>query len=202
MKADDPEQTLYEFIPPSYSKLLPEFTKVVEKDAIEFRPIGDKIGAYRIKADRAAKDKGKGKAKAKDASAGATLPERSWEIVAEGEGEEDDVLYEAYAANWDTPGFKEYHRRMQVFVLLFIEGATYIEEEDSRWEFLTLYVVFAFIARVCSDLGGLELILCGLVARRSYERRKSGSTYSYHFVGFTSFYSFFCWPDTKRLRLS
>lgn len=36
----------------------------------------------------------------------------------------------------------------------------------------------------------------------SFERRKRGSEYSYHFVGYVSFYSFFCWPDTKRLRLA
>jgi histone acetyltransferase 1 len=38
----------------------------------------------------------------------------------------------------DTPGFKEYHRRMQIFVLLYIEGGSYIDEEDDRWEFVTL----------------------------------------------------------------
>jgi hypothetical protein len=27
---------------------------------------------------------------------------------------------------WDTPGFKEYHRRMQLFILLFIEGGSYV----------------------------------------------------------------------------
>lgn len=28
---------------------------------------------------------------------------------------------------------------MQIFVLLFIEGGSYIEEEDEKWEFVTLY---------------------------------------------------------------
>lgn len=39
---------------------------------------------------------------------------------------------------FDTKGFKEYHRRMQIFVLLYIEGGSYIDEEDDRWEFVTL----------------------------------------------------------------
>lgn len=39
---------------------------------------------------------------------------------------------------WDTPGFREYHRRMQIFILLFIEAGSYIEEEDERWEFVVL----------------------------------------------------------------
>lgn len=29
---------------------------------------------------------------------------------------------------------------MQIFVLLYIEGGSYIDEEDDRWEFVTLYV--------------------------------------------------------------
>lgn len=29
-------------------------------------------------------------------------------------------------ATWSTPGFKEYHRRMQLYILLFIEGGSYV----------------------------------------------------------------------------
>jgi len=35
-----------------------------------------------------------------------------------------------------------------------------------------------------------------------FERRKRDGVTSFHFMGFVSFYSFFCWPDTKRLRLA
>jgi histone acetyltransferase 1 len=56
----------------------------------------------------------------------------------EGGGKEEEVVYEAFWSNWDTPGFKEFHRRAQIFVLLYIEGAQYIDEEDGRWEFVTL----------------------------------------------------------------
>ncbi|BGP13849.1 hypothetical protein JCM10213_002487 [Rhodosporidiobolus nylandii] len=176
VKADDPEQTLYEFIPPSYSKSLDDFEKMVEKDAVEFKPLGTRIGAYRMKdgsadgANGAAKSKSKGKGKS---SGGPVLPERQWEVLEDGQGDDDEVTYEAYWSNWDTPGFKDYHRRMQIFVLLYIEGASYIDEEDGRWEFVTLF-----------------------------ERRKKGDSISYHFAGYVSFYSFFCWPDTKRLRLA
>ncbi|GAA5844817.1 hypothetical protein JCM5353_003991 [Sporobolomyces roseus] len=168
VKADDPEQILYEFIPPSYSKSLEEFEKTVDKDSREFKPVGEKIGAYKMRRD---KGKGKGKGKAVDGS----LPTRSWERVEEGEGEQDDeVVYEGYWSNWDTKGFKEFHRKAQIFALLYIEGAQYIDEEDGRWEFVTLF-----------------------------ERRKRGDdSTTYHFVGYVSFYSFFCYPDTKRLRLA
>ncbi|GAA6009078.1 hypothetical protein JCM10207_004085 [Rhodosporidiobolus poonsookiae] len=172
VKADDPEKILYDFIPPSYSKNLDDFEQTVEKDAVEFKPLGTRIGAYRMKGEGVNGAGAKGKGKGKSAG-GPVLPERTWEVLEGDEGADDEVVYEAYWSNWDTPGFKEYHRRMQIFVLLYIEGASYIDEEDGRWEFVTLY-----------------------------ERRKKGDTVSHHFAGYVSFYSFFCWPDTKRLRLA
>ncbi|GAA5951883.1 hypothetical protein JCM8115_005265 [Rhodotorula mucilaginosa] len=172
VKADDPEKILYDFIPPDYTKSLAAFTDTVEKDGRDFKPIGERIGAYRIK-DRGQNGNGNGKGKGKS-RAGPVLPDRDWELVDDAETETGDgVQYEAYWSNWDTPGFKEYHRRMQIFALLYIEGASYIDEEDGRWEFVTLF-----------------------------ERRKQGEDVSFHFVGYVSFYSFFCWPDTKRLRLA
>jgi histone acetyltransferase 1 len=39
---------------------------------------------------------------------------------------------------WDTPGFREYHRRMQIFILFFIEGGSYVQEDEEAWEFITL----------------------------------------------------------------
>lgn len=143
VKADDPEKTLYEFIPPSYSKNLDAFEATVEKDAREFKPLGTCIGAYRTRSAGAGADKGKGKGKGRS-EPGPVLPEREWEPVEDPEQDDDDdddeVRHEAYWANWDTPGFREYHRRMQIFVLLYIEGASYIDEEDGRWEFVTLCV--------------------------------------------------------------
>ncbi|GAA5965247.1 hypothetical protein JCM3765_006371 [Sporobolomyces pararoseus] len=167
VEADDPEKILYDFIPPSYSKNLKDFEATVEKDSKEFKPVGEKIGSYRIKSSSS---NGKGKGKAVNGS----LPERTWQALASDEEvAEGEVVYEAFWSNWDTPGFKEFHRRAQIFVLLYIEGAQYIDEEDGRWEFVTLF-----------------------------ERRKRADSTTYHFVGYVSFYSFFCWPDTKRLRLA
>ena len=41
-------------------------------------------------------------------------------------------------ATWETPGFREYHRRMQLFILLYIEAGSYINEEEDQWEFVML----------------------------------------------------------------
>lgn len=74
-----------------------------------------------------------------------------------------------------TPEFRDYHRRAQLFILLYIEAGSYIEEEDDRWEFVVLY------------------------ERR--QRKDAPRTPVYHFVGYSSLYPFWCWPDKIRLRL-
>jgi histone acetyltransferase 1 len=132
VQADDPEKILYEYIPPSYAKSEDAFKKTVDQDAADFVPIGTRVGAYRLVERGDSKGKGKGKAKK-------SLPERGWELLEDADvGEDDEILYVAFRSDWSTPGFKEFHRRMQIFVLLYIEGAQYIDEEDSRWEFITL----------------------------------------------------------------
>ena len=41
-------------------------------------------------------------------------------------------------ATWSTPGFLEFHRRMQLFILLLIEGGSYLQEDEDKWEFILL----------------------------------------------------------------
>ncbi|BEI83453.1 hypothetical protein CcaverHIS002_0400570 [Cutaneotrichosporon cavernicola] len=153
--ADNIESELFKFIPPDYTKSSTAFEATVEADA-EFTPCGEKIASY---TRAAATAKGKGKANG-DA---ALSPD-----------DDNAVVFEVYHTTWDTPGFREYHRRMQVFLLLYIEGGSYIQEDEDAWEFFTLF-----------------------------ERRKrAAGGYTYHFVGYTSVYPFWHYPDQIRLRLS
>ncbi|KAF8744957.1 hypothetical protein AX14_011971 [Amanita brunnescens Koide BX004] len=90
------------------------------------------------------------------------------------EGEET-VEFEVYHSTWDTPGFKEYHRRLQLFVLLYIEGGSYIDEDENGWEFMVLYE----------------------------KRMPSGSASpTYHLAGYSSLYNFYHFPEKVRMRLS
>ncbi|KAI8141842.1 acyl-CoA N-acyltransferase [Fennellomyces sp. T-0311] len=86
-------------------------------------------------------------------------------------GEEEH--FEIYRASLVDPRFREYHRRMQFFVLLLIEGSSYIEEDDDKWE---VYTVF--------------------------KRQNAGGSDVYHFVGYCTTYPFFYWPEYTRLRIS
>ncbi|KAG0146460.1 hypothetical protein CROQUDRAFT_62728 [Cronartium quercuum f. sp. fusiforme G11] len=169
VQPDPIEETLYKFIPPDYTKSEEIFKKAVEATASEvFSPPGTKISSY-----RATHSKGKGKSVA-------TGKFEPWVKCESGEEEDDEeVIYELWAANWKTPGFREFHRRMQIFILFFIEGGSYIEEDDHRWEFVVLY------------------------ERRKRKTDVDGQTpYSYHFCGYVTLYSFYHYPSSTRLRLS
>lgn len=119
--------------------------------------MGRKIGEYARRPKQRDATNGedtKGKGKAKETSA-----KEQWENC--DVNDEDAIVFEAYQVSspqglagrvrvaetdnlwpkqtrFDTKGFKEYHRRMQIFVLLYIEGGSYIDEDDDRWEFVTL----------------------------------------------------------------
>ncbi|KAJ3126542.1 histone acetyltransferase 1 [Nowakowskiella sp. JEL0407] len=84
----------------------------------------------------------------------------------------EEVTYELYLCSFDTPGFKQYHRRMQLFLLWYIDGVNFLKE-DEPWEFVV-----------------------------AYEKRMRGSNPMYTFIGYTSFYSFFYFPDKKRVQIS
>jgi len=88
---------------------------------------------------------------------------------------EETAEFEVYHSTWDTPGFKEYHRRLQLFVLLYIEGGSYINEDEDGWEFMVLYE----------------------------KKMQSGSASpTYHLAGYSSLFNFYHFPEKVRMRLS
>ncbi|KAJ7684552.1 histone acetyltransferase type B catalytic subunit [Mycena polygramma] len=158
---DDVQGTLTGFMPSDYYQDEKAFLARVQEDATTFRPTGQMIYTYTRPAPHSsANSKGKGVAQPQ------TLDPES----------EDAVVFEVYHATWDSPGFRELHRRMQLFILLYIEGGSYINEEEETWEFAVLY--------------------------EKRKRRTAPNTTTYHFVGYSSLYPFYCFPEKVRLRLS
>lgn len=144
---DNVEGILKEFIPPDYDTDEATFLTRVQEDAVSFKPIGNVVHTYTRSAP---------------STSGSSSAIR------------DVVEYEVYHATWNDPGFREYHRRMQIFILLYIEAGSYINEDDDAWQFFVLY-----------------------------ERRKrQNGTKTYHFIGYSSVYKFYCFPEKHRLRLS
>ncbi|KAG2041407.1 histone acetyltransferase type B catalytic subunit [Suillus americanus] len=144
---DNVEGILKEFIPSDYDTDEAAFFTRVREDAVSFKPIGSVINTYTR-----------------------PVPSTSGSRSATGEV----VEYEVYHATWNDPGFREYHRRMQIFILLYIEAGSYINEDDDAWQFFVLYE----------------------------KRKRQNGTKTYHFIGYSSVYKFYCFPEKHRLRLS
>ncbi|TBU26051.1 histone acetyltransferase type B catalytic subunit [Dichomitus squalens] len=155
---DEIEDTLAKFIPEGYYTDEKRFLERVEHDAANFKPFGEKIYSY----SRTAMPVSKGK--------NVAIPQ-----VLSPEDQET-VDYEVYHSTWKTPGFREFHRRMQLFVLLYIEGGSYISEDEETWEFVVLY--------------------------EKRRRRSSPDVATYHFVGYSTLFPFYCFPERVRLRIS
>ncbi|KAJ1929863.1 histone acetyltransferase 1 [Tieghemiomyces parasiticus] len=82
--------------------------------------------------------------------------------------------YEIYHTTFDTPGFADYHRRLQSFLLFYIEGASFIEENDPHWDIYTIY----------------------------QRRTSEANTTIYALVGYATVHRFFNYPDRIRPRIS
>jgi len=83
--------------------------------------------------------------------------------------------YEVYQSTTSDQGFKDYHDRFQFFIMFYIDAASYIEVDDAKWIFFTLY-----------------------------ERYKSsdGNTPRYAFAGYLTAYRYFAYPENQRPRIS
>ncbi|KAF9072894.1 histone acetyltransferase type B catalytic subunit [Rhodocollybia butyracea] len=150
---DNVDGIIREYLPEDIETSEGAFQAQVE-DASSFKPLGEMIYSYTRSAS-----KGKGK-----------------NVVPLNPDDEDAIVYEVYHCTLDTPGFKEYHRRMQIFILLYIEAGSYINEDEEGWEFVVLF--------------------------EKRKRRDSSHISTYHFVGYSSLYNFYYFPEKVRLRLS
>ncbi|KAI9032078.1 acyl-CoA N-acyltransferase [Hyaloraphidium curvatum] len=108
---------------------------------------------------------------------GATA-EKLHEYTRERKGEPGEPrTFEIYKFDFDSRKFRAYHRRLQTFLPLFIDGARFIDDTDERWE---IYVTF--------------------------ERRpRPTGRPSYSAVAYATCYPFFYYhptPDKKRMRIS
>lgn len=143
-KIDDVEGTLREYLPDDEDLVPPaDMEARIQADQASFKPLGTLVTTYKRSIPKAR---------------GSQAKEREFAI---------------FHATWDTPGFRAWHKRAQIFTLFFIEGASYIDDEEANWEFYTVF-----------------------------ERTQTQTGEAWHFVGYTSLYRFWCWPDRTRLRLS
>lgn len=92
-------------------------------------------------------------------------------------------LFEVYHCDMSVSGFRERHDLMQGWIMWLIDGASYIDVDDERWEFLTMYEKTGDHA---SNGNG----------------HMNGSSARYHFVGYCTVYRYYAYPDKLRPRIS
>ncbi|XP_056611285.1 histone acetyltransferase type B catalytic subunit [Triplophysa dalaica] len=85
----------------------------------------------------------------------------------------EDLTYQIHKVDISCPGFREYHERLQTFLMWFIETASYIEVDDDRWDFFLLFEKY----------------------------NKDGETL-YATVGYMTVYNYYVYPDKTRPRVS
>ncbi|CAB4001203.1 histone acetyltransferase type B catalytic subunit, partial [Paramuricea clavata] len=84
-----------------------------------------------------------------------------------------EQTYQVYKADVTTPNFRKYHKRLQTFVLWYIDAASFLDMDDDRWDFFLMYKKF----------------------------REAGTT-TYSIVGYMTAYRYYAYPDMKRPRIS
>ncbi|XP_054262590.1 histone acetyltransferase type B catalytic subunit [Macrosteles quadrilineatus] len=82
--------------------------------------------------------------------------------------------YEIYHCDTNNKKFLNFHERLQTFVLFYIDAASYIDVDDSKWQFFVIYEKF---------------------------KNPSGSL-SYAVVGYSTVYEYYAYPDRVRPRVS
>lgn len=96
-----------------------------------------------------------------------------------------DRIFEVYKCNITDKGFQEYHSKMETWLLWFIDGASYIDIDDDRWDFHVIYEKTSAITGTNGHSNG-----------------SSGDHTRYHFVGYCTVYRYFAYPDQTRPRIS
>lgn len=85
-----------------------------------------------------------------------------------------DVEYEIYQANVSTPRLQKYHERLQMFLLWYIDAASFIDSDDERWNFFLLFE----------------------------KRKNSMAGFEYRICGYSTVYHYYAYPANMRPRIS
>ncbi len=84
-------------------------------------------------------------------------------------------VFELYFCEGSEPGFREYHRKMQPWIMFYIDAASYIDADDDRWKYFVMY-------------------------ERFKDANSGGQRYA--FAGYTTVYQYYAYPTHVRPRIS
>merc|ERR1712109_202917 len=86
----------------------------------------------------------------------------------------EDETFVIYSADDSIPGFREYHSKLQPWIMFYIDAASYIDVDDSNWRFFLMFEKY-------KDSEGLE---------------------RYAIAGYSTVYEYYAYPANKRPRIS
>lgn len=91
-----------------------------------------------------------------------------------GESSDEYSTYEIYFCTNDIPGFRIHQQRQQTFLLWFIDAASFVDIDDSAWKFFLVYEKY----------------------------KRSDNNMGYAFVGLSTVYEYYGYPNLIRPRIS
>lgn len=53
--------------------------------------------------------------------------------------DDEGMQYEVYKCTESTPGFRDYHERLQAWIMFYIDAASFIDIDDDSWRFFLLF---------------------------------------------------------------
>ena len=112
-------EKLEEVIPKPYLANINDFSACIETEATSFRPFGDLLHSFK-----------------KIMSKRTENSQQNVSTTTNGHGEEK--TFEIYSCDTSVPKFANYLKRMESFILWFIDAASFIDPEDVKWKFFVL----------------------------------------------------------------
>ncbi|KAK2150607.1 hypothetical protein LSH36_399g07001 [Paralvinella palmiformis] len=87
--------------------------------------------------------------------------------------EDKQLEFEVYKTDIEAIGFRDFHERIQPFLLFFVDAASYIDVDDDRWDYYLLF-----------------------------EKYREAGTTIYAFAGYMTVYNYYAYPEKIRPRIS
>lgn len=50
----------------------------------------------------------------------------------------EERTFEIYKTGIEVPGFRDFHERIQPFLLFYVDAASYIDADDEKWSYYLL----------------------------------------------------------------
>nr|CAG4634801.1 EOG090X06NC [Alona affinis] len=85
----------------------------------------------------------------------------------------EERQFEMYSCTIEEPGFRSYHERLQMFLLWYVDAASFIDVDDDRWRFYLIFEKYPID-------GGFRYAVCG----------------------YATVYLYFAYPNKTRPRVS